>query len=74
MFFIKKSMYEYKSTIDVHWIALELKRSYLKPVMTPVAWVAGKWLTALDIHLSNTAEKSEHKAKNKKKKVKMVQF
>lgn len=30
---------------------------YLKPVMTPVGWVAGIWLTALDLHLSHTGAK-----------------
>lgn len=33
--------------------------SYLKPVMTPVAWVAGIWLTALDLHLSHRGVKTE---------------
>lgn len=37
--------------------------SYLKPVMTPVAWVAGIWLTALDLHLSHREVKTEHDCK-----------
>lgn len=35
------------------------EESYLKPVMTPVAWVAGIWLTALDLHLSHKRVKTE---------------
>lgn len=31
---------------------------YLKPVMTPVAWVAGIWLAALDLHLSHRGMKT----------------
>lgn len=34
--------------------------SYLKPVMTPVAWVAGIWLAALDLHLPHRGVKAEH--------------
>lgn len=37
--------------------------SYLKPVMTPVAWVAGIWLTALDLHLSHRGVRTEHDRK-----------
>lgn len=33
--------------------------SYLNPVMTPVAWVAGIWLTALDLHLPHRGVKTE---------------
>ena len=33
--------------------------SYLNPVMSPVAWVAGIWLVALDLHLSHRGVKAE---------------
>lgn len=39
--------------------------SYLKPVMTPVAWVAGIWLTALDLHLSHRGVKTERNRTDK---------
>lgn len=39
--------------------------SYLKPVMTPVAWVAGIWLTALDLHLAHREVKTQQNGKNR---------
>lgn len=38
--------------------------SYLKPVMSPVAWVAWIWLGALDLHLSHRGVKTERNWNN----------
>lgn len=36
--------------------------------MTPVAWVAGIWLTALDLHLAQREVKTQQNGKKKEKK------
>lgn len=44
---------------------------YLKPVMTPVAWVAGIWLTALDLHLAQREVKTQQNGKKREKELNM---